>query len=78
MPEDQLEHLFDPFYRAEGSRNRATGGSGLGLGIARQLVTAHGGTLTLANRAKGGLRAKIVLPRTPQIRAKQVGFPAES
>ncbi|HED13103.1 MAG TPA: HAMP domain-containing protein [Gammaproteobacteria bacterium] len=69
VPEDQLEHLFDPFYRAEGSRNRATGGTGLGLGIARQLVTAHGGTLTLANRTKGGLRAKIVLPRIPQIKA---------
>jgi len=69
VTDDQLKHLFDPFYRAEGSRNRATGGTGLGLGIARQLVTAHGGTLTLANRAEGGLSARIVLPRKSQAKA---------
>lgn len=63
VSEEQLERLFDPFYRAEGSRNRATGGTGLGLGIARQLVAAHGGSLTLENRPEGGLRATITLPR---------------
>jgi len=66
VPEEQLERLFDPFYRADSSRNRSTGGTGLGLGIARQLVSAHGGTLTLANRTEGGLRARITLPRKPK------------
>ena len=51
-----------PFYRLETSRNRLTGGSGLGLYIARDLVTREGGTLELVNRAEGGLRATISLP----------------
>ena len=42
---DHLPHVFDRFYRADRSRSRATGGAGLGLAIARQLVTAHGGTI---------------------------------
>jgi signal transduction histidine kinase len=51
------------FYRAEPSRNRETGGAGLGLSIARAIVDAHGGTLTLANREGGGLDTRIALPR---------------
>ncbi len=61
----QAEHarVLEPFYRIDASRSRKTGGSGLGLTIARQVVDAHGGTLTLANRNEGGLRVTIRLPR---------------
>ncbi|MDU7522304.1 MAG: ATP-binding protein [Roseomonas mucosa] len=63
VPEEQLESVFQPFYRLEESRNRGTGGSGLGLAIARQAVGRHGGAVTLQNLAGGGLRASIRLPR---------------
>ncbi|MGH8161280.1 MAG: ATP-binding protein [Gammaproteobacteria bacterium] len=63
IPEDELEQVFEPFYRVEASRNRATGGTGLGLAIAREVAEAHGGTLTLANRDGGGLVASLSLPR---------------
>ncbi len=59
---DALEHVFDPFVRLEASRSRETGGAGLGLSIARDILRAHGGDITLANRAEGGLAATIVLP----------------
>ena len=49
-----LPHLFEPLYRAESSRNRQTGGAGLGLTIARRILQAHGGELTASNRAGGG------------------------
>jgi signal transduction histidine kinase len=62
VPPDQLERVFDPFYRVEDSRNRETGGTGLGLPIARNIFRAHGGDVTLANRAGGGLKATVVLP----------------
>ena len=63
IPEDQLDKVFDPFYRLEGSRSRQTGGSGLGLSIARNTARAHGGELTLHNRQEGGLEARLTLPR---------------
>jgi len=47
----------------EGSRNRETGGTGVGLAIARDVAEAHGGTLVLANRPGGGLVATVTLPR---------------
>jgi len=59
---DQLERVFQPFYRLESSRNRSTGGAGLGLYIARDLMQRSGGELTLANRAEGGLRATLRMP----------------
>jgi signal transduction histidine kinase len=58
----QLEAVMQPFFRLESSRNRLTGGSGLGLYIARDLVARQGGLLTLANRPEGGLRATVALP----------------
>lgn len=64
IPEDDLEKVFDPFTRLETSRSRETGGIGLGLPIARSILRAHGGDVTLTNRTSGGLRATIHLPRT--------------
>ncbi len=63
IPEDALEQVFDPFFRLESSRARDTGGTGLGLGIARNIARAHGGELVLRNRARGGLSAVVSLPR---------------
>ncbi|CAH0218496.1 sensor histidine kinase [Pseudomonas brassicacearum] len=57
-----LEQVFTPFFRIEGSRNKHTGGVGLGLSAARATVLEHGGTLTLRNRRGGGLEARVSLP----------------
>jgi signal transduction histidine kinase len=62
IPEAELAAVFEPFYRVEGSRNRETGGSGLGLTTAHRLSVALGGELSLANRSGGGLEARVVLP----------------
>jgi len=62
IPEAQLERVFDPFYRLETSRSRETGGTGLGLTIARNIAHKHGGTLTLRNKPGGGLECLLVLP----------------
>jgi signal transduction histidine kinase len=63
IPEGQLEKALLPFVRLEGSRSRETGGAGLGLAITRSIVLNHGGELRLSNRAEGGLRAEILLPK---------------
>jgi len=62
LPPDELERIFEPFYRVEDSRNRETGGTGLGLPIARNILRAHGGDVVLGNRAGGGARAVVTLP----------------
>ncbi len=62
IPPEAIEHMFQAFTRLEQSRSRDTGGSGLGLALARAIVDAHGGVLTLVNRAEGGLRAEMRLP----------------
>ncbi|SEJ06266.1 Signal transduction histidine kinase [Sphingomonas sp. OV641] len=62
IPEDGLVKVFDPFTRLETSRNRETGGIGLGLALAQAIVQDAGGTITLANRPGGGLVATIALP----------------
>ncbi|WP_432767693.1 sensor histidine kinase [Sphingopyxis sp.] len=61
---EQIRTLVEPFARGEESRNRATGGAGLGLSIAREIAEGEGGALTLANRPGGGLDAVITLPLT--------------
>lgn len=63
IPEDQLIAVLEPFVRLEHSRNRETGGVGLGLTIAKSNIEAHGGTLSLSNRPEGGLRVAVTLPR---------------
>ena len=62
IPAAQIDGLFEPFARGEPSRNRATGGAGLGLTLARAIAEQHGGRLTLANRPEGGLAAELRLP----------------
>ena len=60
---DQVEHAFAPFRRLEPSRNRATGGVGLGLTVARSIVRAHGGDIALRNGSPCGLVATVTLPK---------------
>ncbi|MBI1684249.1 ATP-binding protein [Caulobacter hibisci] len=62
LPDAALARITAPFERGEASRNRRTGGAGLGLSIVRALAHAHGGRLVLANRESGGLSAMVVLP----------------
>lgn len=64
IPEDQHAAVFRPFFRLESSRNRRTGGVGLGLGSARSIVRAHGGELMFENVRPRGLRVVIKLPAT--------------
>lgn len=63
IPQDQLENVFSPFYRLDTSRNRHTGGVGLGLSIAREIAHMHGGNIGLKNAYGGGLIAILELPR---------------
>ena len=62
MPDEQIEAMFEPFRRLEDSRNRATGGKGLGLSIARSIARLHGGDVHLHNRKFSGLDAVLTLP----------------
>jgi two-component system, OmpR family, sensor kinase len=62
IPHEQLDRVFDPFFRGERSRNRDTGGMGLGLASARAAARAHGGDIVLENRATRGLKAIVTLP----------------
>jgi signal transduction histidine kinase len=65
LPDAVLETITAPFERGEVSRNRRTGGAGLGLSIVKALAQGQGGRLTLANRPEGGLAARIDLPARP-------------
>ncbi|MCW3836465.1 ATP-binding protein [Sphingomonas canadensis] len=62
IPPDELDRMFEPFFRGERSRSRDTGGFGLGLASARAVARGHGGDVTLENRPQGGLRAVVTLP----------------
>lgn len=63
IPSEERERVFTPFYRLERSRSRETGGTGLGLAVARNVVRGHGGDVTLANReGGGGLTVTVTLP----------------
>lgn len=63
IPQAKLDEVFQPFRRVETSRNRQTGGFGLGLTIARNIARRCGGDITLENDVKGGLRAELRIPR---------------
>jgi len=62
IPADALARVFTPFFRVDRSRNRATGGVGLGLTAAQAIISGHGGDITLCNRPTGGLEALVTLP----------------
>ena len=62
IPEDLREEVFKPFYRIEGSRNPGTGGVGLGLTIARDVIRGHGGEIRLGDSPNGGLRVRLKVP----------------
>jgi signal transduction histidine kinase len=63
IPEALQEQVFDPFFRIEGSRNRNTGGIGLGLAAVRAIVREHSGEIVMGNRKEGGLKVTITLPQ---------------
>ena len=62
IPADRRQAMLEPFNRRETSRNRATGGAGLGLAVARSVVEAHGGTIEIATAPSGGARVSVELP----------------
>jgi len=62
IPEAQLDKVFLPFYRGETSRSRKTGGTGLGLAVAQDIIIGHGGRIELSNRVTGGLCVTVILP----------------
>ncbi|MEB0045265.1 MULTISPECIES: ATP-binding protein [unclassified Pseudomonas] len=65
IPYDERERVFEPFYRLDRSRDRATGGFGLGLAISRRALEAQGGTLTVEAAPLGGARFRLWLPTPP-------------
>jgi len=62
VPAKDLERIFEPFYRVAESRDRDTGGEGIGLAITAQVMKAHGGSASAANRREGGLEVRLSLP----------------
>jgi two-component system, OmpR family, sensor kinase len=62
MTADELERAFTPFWRADGSRTRRTGGVGLGLALARRIARAHGGDVTLRSAPGRGTTARLEVP----------------
>jgi two-component system osmolarity sensor histidine kinase EnvZ len=63
IPETEWKNVFRPFYRLDEARNLDSGGVGLGMSIARDIIHHHGGSLSLENSPRGGLRVNIVVPR---------------
>jgi signal transduction histidine kinase len=62
IAQDQMARVFEPFYRIETSRSRASGGTGLGLTIARNIAEQHGASVMLSNHAEGGLEVTLIVP----------------
>jgi two-component system sensor histidine kinase CpxA len=62
IPSPHLEHIFEPFYRVDETRDRRSGGHGLGLAIAASAIRRHGGRISAHNRESGGLEVRVVLP----------------
>ena len=69
VPEEEIPHLFRPFYRVSNARERQTGGAGLGLAITERAVNLHHGSVKVSNAAGGGLLAVIRLPLLPDLPA---------
>ncbi|HFD88012.1 MAG TPA: hypothetical protein ENJ35_10100, partial [Gammaproteobacteria bacterium] len=73
IPEDQLNQVFQPFFRLERSRNTDTGGSGLGLAIVQQLCQANGWEVSLHPREGGGLLAKLTIQESKRPAGEREG-----
>lgn len=65
IPAEDLSRIFEPFYRVDPSRSRASGGSGMGLAVVKLLVEVHGGSVRAENRPAGGSRFIVQLPASP-------------
>jgi signal transduction histidine kinase len=63
IPKEELERVFEPFYRCDTARSQAVSGSGLGLSVVKEIINAHGGSIALTNRPTGGLCVEITLPQ---------------
>jgi signal transduction histidine kinase len=62
IPQDALPHLFEPFFRADASRSRKTGGYGLGLSLSKAIIDAHKGHIKIASTSGKGTRVVVTLP----------------
>jgi signal transduction histidine kinase len=71
IPDEDMPHVFSRFYRVDKARSRATGGSGLGLSIVKDAVTAHGGTIELSHREPSGTRAIVTFPAMDEEEVRQ-------
>jgi two-component system sensor histidine kinase CpxA len=69
VPEDDLEKIFSPFYRVDHSREKKTGGYGLGLAITREAITLHQGNIRAQNKQDGGLKITVFLPKHSSLSA---------
>lgn len=78
VPEKDLPHLFEPFYRVAEARDRQSGGAGLGLAIAERTVRLHGGSVEALNRPKGGLSVCISFPGRTAPRLQATELPTEA
>jgi len=62
IPEDEMPHLFERFYRVDGARRRTTGGVGLGLSIAKRIVDLHEGQIDVFSKPEQGTTITVALP----------------
>ena len=67
VSDEHMPRLFDRLFRVEASRNRATGGAGIGLAICKNIAEAHGGTITAAPSEHGGLTINVILSSSPRV-----------
>src|SRR5205085_4706465 len=75
---DELPRIFDRFWRSDRSRSRATGGSGIGLAVVRELVEAHHGRVEMRSELGHGTTARVVLPAGVSAVAPPPGIPARA
>lgn len=71
IPEEELEHIFDRFYRVDKARERENGGTGLGLAIAKEFIQAHGGAIQVESKQGGGSCFRIFLPINRNVKCSE-------
>ena len=69
VPKEDIPRLFERFYRVEKARASDTGGTGLGLAIAKEIVEAHGGTITIKSKQNVGTEVTIILPKRTKLQS---------